>query len=93
MWILEFLGIPLYSKQKVLLAFEYGMIISDTAHAQGVELNRGLFERAEEMIASEFTRNDAQHCGSQMLPNVLSVFDTDSAGSDPAEEEVEDTIV
>lgn len=90
-WIKNKLGLRIYGKTKLLLAFEYGLVLAETASKQNVELNQELSLRAEDMIENEFSKNDATHCGVQMLPNILSVFETDSAPKDDTEET--DTII
>lgn len=71
-------NIPLYRPKKLLLAFEYGVMLSQVAQKQGVELTPEIVERAERMIYSEFTRNDDQFLATRAVPNILSVFELDT---------------
>lgn len=82
--------LPFFRKKKLLLAFEYGVIMCETARERGIEVTKEMVARAEEMIENEFVNNDVTHCAMQMLPNVLSVFETDSspdAGQDKEEDQ------
>ena len=66
----------LYNKQKLLLAMEYGLVLSETAHARGVELTPDIVKRAEDLIEKEFKGQTAEYCATHMVPNILAVFET-----------------
>ncbi len=66
-----------YSRQKLLLAFEYALVIADVARTHNVEITPELVKRAEEMLVSEFSKKNPTRLSVDMLPNVLSVFETD----------------
>lgn len=70
------LKIPLYSNQKLRLAFEYGVAIADVAKKEGVELTPEIIKRAEEIIVSEFSSRSASKVACEMVPNLLAVFET-----------------
>lgn len=70
------LNLPLYNKEKLLLAFEYGLTISEVARARGVELTPAIVNRAEELITKEFRENTAEYNATHMIPNILAVFET-----------------
>lgn len=63
--------------QKILLAFEYGVILSETARKRGVKLTPEIMQRAEVMIAGEFKNNSNTRLAVDMSPNILSVFELD----------------
>lgn len=67
----------LFGKQKLLLAFEYGLTIARTAHDMNRELTPELVEKAEEMILNEARTQTATHMATNMVPNILSVFELD----------------
>jgi len=67
----------LFGKSKVLLAFEYGVILAETAARQGVPVTSNLMEKAELMIAQEFSTRTVGELANDMVPNVLSAFELD----------------
>lgn len=66
-----------YSKEKVLLAFEYGLTIANVAHDNNVEITPELVKKAETMIEGEFLTQTETHLAVNMIPNILSVFELD----------------
>lgn len=66
-----------YSEQKLLLAFEYGLVISEVARQQNIEVTKELSERSEKMLLNEFSKKKGQILSLEMLPNILSIFETD----------------
>lgn len=64
-------------RAKLLLAFEYGLLLYDVAKQQGVELTPELVERAEKMIESEFENQTATFLAGNIVPNLLTVFELD----------------
>lgn len=74
----KFFGIKeKYSKEKLILAFEYGLTIARTAHEMNVEMTPDLVERAEKMIEGEFSAQSPTHLAGNMVPNILSAFELD----------------
>lgn len=70
-------NLPLFGKKKLLLSFEYGVILAQTALENKAELTPELIEKAEEMILGEFSKGDATRIAVDMVPNILSVFELD----------------
>lgn len=66
--------IPFHSNKKLLLAFEYGIILAEVARQQGVEVTKEISERAEEIILNEFQRKGAEKLALEMHQNLLAVF-------------------
>ena len=64
------------NKKKLLLAFEYGLVISNVAKEHGVEVTSEFVQKAEEMIENEFLNNDATRLSIDMIPNIMSIFET-----------------
>jgi len=75
--IKKLLSFRFYSRKKLLLAFEYGVIIAEVAQKQGVEVTPELMKKAEIMIESEFSKKSPTRLAVDTLPNVLSVFELD----------------
>lgn len=69
--------LPIFGKKKLLLAFEYGVVLSEVAKAQGVELTPEMVARAEVMVENEFRIQKDTHLAVQMTQNILTVFELD----------------
>jgi len=67
----------LFGKSKVLLAFEYGVILAKTAAQESVSITPNLMEKAEIMITGEFSTKTAEELATDMGPNLFSVFELD----------------
>ena len=66
---------PLYNSQKLLLALEYGVTISEVAKERGVELTPAHIHRAEGIILKEFREKTAERVAIDMIPNIMAVFE------------------
>ena len=66
----------LYNQQKLKLAFEYGVTISEVAREREVRLTPEHIARAEEIITKEFREKTAERVAIEMIPNLLAVFET-----------------
>lgn len=71
---LPFLG---YGKEKLLLAFEYGLTIQRVAYEQKVEMTKEIVERAERVLENEFRNQSATFLATNMVPIILSIFEVD----------------
>lgn len=71
------LKLPYFGKEKLRLAFEYGLTISEVAHANKVELTKEIVERAEKVLISEFSSQTPTFLATQMVPIILSIFELD----------------
>jgi len=65
-------NIQLYGKQKLLLAFEYGVILSDVAKDRKIPLTNEMVTRCEEIIEKEFTAKSSNRVALDMVPNILA---------------------
>ena len=70
------LKLPIFGKQKLLLAFEYGVVLRDTVAEMGVELTPEMVRKAEEMILNEFPGKSPTRLSVDMLTNLLAMFET-----------------
>jgi hypothetical protein len=68
---------PAYSREKLLLAFEYGVLLTQVAQQEGIEIDVTFMEKAEKMIEGEFATQTPTHLATQITPNILSVFELD----------------
>lgn len=61
--------IPKHSDQKLLLSFEYGVILKDVAKDK---LDSEMVKRAENIILSEFSKKSPTKLATEMIPNLLA---------------------
>lgn len=61
-----------YNKKKLLLAFEYGIILKDVAKDK---LNPEMVQRAEDIIVKEFSKKSASKLACEMIPNLLAIIE------------------
>lgn len=64
-------------EKKIILAFEYGVNLSEVAREMKIELTADHVIRAEKMMASEFATQTASFLAGNMNVNILSVFEFD----------------
>lgn len=68
------LNLPLYSNQKLLLSFEYGVILSQVAQERELVLTPEIITRAEEILLAEFKKNNATKLSTEMITNILAMI-------------------
>lgn len=68
------LNLPLYSNQKLLLSFEYGIILSQVAQERELVLTPEIITRAEEILLAEFKKNNATKLSTEMITNILAMI-------------------
>ena len=66
----------LFNKQKLLLSFEYGLILSEVAKQKKIELTSELVKKVEIMIENEFKKKSPTKLSTEMEVNILAVFET-----------------
>ena len=66
---------PFYSEEKLRLAFEYGLSISETAHEMKVELTPEIVTRGEDILVDVCSYETAQDVAVNMVPNILATFE------------------
>ncbi len=69
--------IPFFGKTKLLLAFEYGVVLADVAKQKGVEVTPELVKKAEKVIEQEFKTQSPTRLSVEMTQNLLAIFETD----------------
>ncbi len=65
----------IYSNKTIRLAFEFGLVLSETAREMGVELNPEISARAEEIFISEVRTNGADKTALNFIPLILASFE------------------
>lgn len=66
---------PFYSKKKLLLSFEYGIVLADVAKEMGQHVTPEMVMKAEEMIINEFSQKSPTRLAVEMTPNLLAMFE------------------
>jgi len=66
----------IFGKKKLLLAFEYGLVLSDVAKNKKIELTPEIVERAESILLDVCRGSTTKRVGLDMIPNILSMFET-----------------
>lgn len=66
-----------FGRKKLFLSFEYGVVLSQVAQNQGVELTPEIIEKAERMIENEFKHGNPTRLAVDIIPNILSIFEID----------------
>jgi hypothetical protein len=61
--------------EKTLLAFEYGLVLSQSAKSLGIDVDSTLTEKAEAMMKDEFETKSLEELANNMIPNILSVLE------------------
>lgn len=69
--------LPLFGRKKLLLAFEYGMILAKSANEMEQEITPELMEKAEIMLEGEFRSQSPTQLSVDMAQNILSTFELD----------------
>jgi hypothetical protein len=72
----QLLQIPLYSNKKLLLAFEYGLMLSETAKGMKVKLTPEIVARLETIIQKEFVKKSPTKLAVDMTVNILASYET-----------------
>ena len=67
--------IPIYGKKTMLLAFEFGLVISDTARTRNIRLDREIAERAEEIFFEEIRLNGFKKTALNFTPLILAALE------------------
>lgn len=69
--------LPIFGRKKLLLAFEYGMVLAKSAYEMKHEITTELMEKAEIMVEGEFRSQNAEQLAVDMAQNILSAFELD----------------
>jgi hypothetical protein len=65
-----------FDEKQLLLAFEYGVVMSDVAKNMKVKLTAEIIARFEDILIKEFTTKDFDKVALEMVPNILAGFET-----------------
>lgn len=69
------LGLPIYGKKTIKLAFEFGLVLSEVAKEKGVTLTPEISSRAENVFLNEIKTNGFRKTALNFVPLVLASFE------------------
>ncbi len=64
-----------FGKQKTVLAFEFGIVLSDVAKTLGIEMTSELAARAETLLVHELRHHDSQYFACNMNVFILALLE------------------
>lgn len=71
------LKLPFYGNKKLRLAFEYGLVLSESAKGQNKEVTSEMMKRGEEILVKEFSSKSPTRLSTEMIPNILAMMEPD----------------
>lgn len=66
---------PIYGNKSLLFAFEFGLVLSESAKDMGIKLTPEISARAEEVIINELRTNGSRKSNLNFIPLVLAVLE------------------
>lgn len=66
---------PIYGKKTLLIAFEFGAILSEVAMKNNVEMTKEIILRAEKILLQELKTNGLQKTAINFTPLVLAALE------------------
>lgn len=66
--------LPVYGKSAMKIAFEFGLVLSETAKTKGIELTPEMVLKAEESLLNEIKINGLNQTAINFVPLVMTVF-------------------
>ena len=66
----------IYGNRKLIAALEYGLVIGDVAKNNNITITEEMVSNIENMIINEFSSKNVEKLAVEMIPNILSCFDT-----------------
>jgi len=67
--------LPIYGNKTVKLALEFGLVLSEVAKEQKVEITPEITERAEKVFLNEIRTQGLESVACQFVPLILSCFE------------------
>lgn len=74
---ISFIKKLIFDREKITLAFEYGLVLSEVANDRKIEITPELVAKAESMLLGEFESQSPTNLAVNMIPNIMSVFELD----------------
>jgi hypothetical protein len=69
------LKLPYFGKQKLELAFEYGIILADVLKSNDKEITKEIVQRMEKILVKECTEKSVSRVALDMIPNILACLE------------------
>jgi len=66
---------PIYGNKTLKLAFEFGLVLSETAKAKNIDLTTGISLRAEEIFIKELKVNGYKKTGLNFIPLIMAALE------------------
>jgi len=67
--------LPVYGPKTLLLAFEFGLVLSETAKARKITLTSEISERAEKIFLAEIALNGFEKTALNFTPLILACLE------------------
>ena len=67
--------LPVFGPRTLLLSFEFGLILSETAKTKGITINSEISERAEQILLSELRLNGFRKTALNFTPLILACLE------------------
>ena len=67
--------LPVFGPRTLLLSFEFGLVLSETAKAKGIIITSEISERAEQILLSELRLNGFRKTALNFTPLVLACLE------------------
>ena len=67
--------LPIYGKRTLKLAFEFGLVLSETSRDMKIELTKDIVYRAEEVFIKEIKANGINKTAINFIPLILAVLE------------------
>ena len=68
--------LPIYGRKTLLLAMEFGTILSEVAKQNNVELTREIVARSEKIFLNEINTKGYKKTALGFIPLILAAFET-----------------
>jgi len=65
----------LFSEKKLMLAFEYGLVLADVASQKKIELTKEIVLRLENIMKKEFNKKNSTRLAVDMIVNILAALE------------------
>jgi len=66
--------LPIYGKRTLNLAFEFGLVLSETAKKLKVEVTTKMVVEAEQILVNELKKNGLQKTALNFVPLVMAIL-------------------
>jgi len=68
---------PIYSEKTLLMAFEFGLVLSESAKKMNVAMTPEISERAEKIVVAELKSKGARQTALNFIPLVMASLEVE----------------